>query len=62
MLCQGVAYAGQQRTIISRNPPIVDDEGFEIDSDDEDDDERVQDAIASAAELNPYANVRLERE
>lgn len=55
-------YAGQNRTVISRNPVIIDDEGFEIDSEDDEDDERVQDAIASAAELNPYANIRLERE
>jgi hypothetical protein len=38
---------------------LIDDEGYEIDS--EDDDMRVADAAQSAAELNPYADVRLER-
>ncbi|KAI8312556.1 hypothetical protein K4K61_010108 [Colletotrichum sp. SAR11_59] len=54
-----IDYAGQQRTIISRNPPIVDDEGYEIDSDD--DEERIQEAVASATELDPYANIRIEQ-
>lgn len=38
----------------------MDEHGYEIDSDD--DDERVDDAMAAAAELNPYANVRIESE
>ncbi|TDZ59789.1 Transcriptional regulatory protein rxt2 [Colletotrichum trifolii] len=54
-----VDYAGQQRTIISRNPPILDDEGYEIDSDD--DEERIQEAVSSATELDPYANIRIEQ-
>nr|XP_036587114.1 rxt2-like protein [Colletotrichum truncatum]KAF6797845.1 rxt2-like protein [Colletotrichum truncatum] len=54
-----IDYAGQQRTIISRNPPIVDEEGYEIDSDD--DEERIQEAVASATELDPYANIRIEQ-
>ncbi|KAK1977821.1 RXT2-like protein [Colletotrichum cereale] len=54
-----IAYAGQQRTIISRNPPIVDDEGYEIDSDD--DEERIQEAVSAATELDPYANIRIEQ-
>ncbi|OHE94274.1 hypothetical protein CORC01_10434 [Colletotrichum orchidophilum] len=54
-----IDYAGQQRTIISRNPPIVDEEGYEIDSDD--DEERIQEAVSSATELDPYANVRIEQ-
>lgn len=29
--------------------------------DSDDDEERLQEAMASAAELNPYANIRLER-
>ncbi|KAF9763539.1 hypothetical protein IL306_003079 [Fusarium sp. DS 682] len=37
----------------------VDEEGYEIDSDDEDE-ERVQEAEASAAEMNPYANIQIE--
>ncbi|KAK2049786.1 hypothetical protein LZ31DRAFT_548962 [Colletotrichum somersetense] len=54
-----IDYAGQQRTIISRNPPIVDDEGYEIDSDD--DEERIQEAVSAATELDPYANIRIEQ-
>ncbi|KAK1634489.1 RXT2-like protein [Colletotrichum phormii] len=54
-----IDYAGQQRTIISRNPPIVDEEGYEIDSDD--DEERIQEAVSSATELDPYANIRIEQ-
>ncbi|KAM0331548.1 hypothetical protein ACHAQA_003226 [Verticillium albo-atrum] len=56
---EDVEYAGQRRSIIHRNPPIVDDEGYEVESDDED--ERVQDAVASAAEFDPYNNIRLEQ-
>ncbi|RGP61836.1 hypothetical protein FLONG3_10423 [Fusarium longipes] len=54
-----VEYAGVFRPILYRNPPLVDEEGYEIDSDDEDE-ERVQEAEASAAELNPYANIQIE--
>ncbi|KAI3321224.1 hypothetical protein HD806DRAFT_524171 [Xylariaceae sp. AK1471] len=53
-----VNHAGYQRAIISRNPPLIDDEGYEIDSDD--DEEHILDAMNSAAEFNPYANIRLE--
>ncbi|KAI0541945.1 RXT2-like protein [Xylaria digitata] len=53
-----VNHAGYQRTIISRNPPLIDDEGYEIDSDD--DEEHILNAINNAAEFNPYANIRLE--
>ncbi|KAI0112447.1 RXT2-like protein [Nemania sp. FL0031] len=53
-----VNHAGYQRTIISRNPPLIDDEGYEIDSDD--DDEHILDAMNNAAEFNPHANIRLE--
>ena len=38
---------------------MVDEDGYEVDSDD--DDERAQAAIAAAAESNPYADVRIER-
>lgn len=48
------------RGIISRNPPLVDDEGYEPESDDEDYEQRMQDIAETAAEFNPYANVRLE--
>ncbi|KAK0117732.1 hypothetical protein ONS95_012060 [Cadophora gregata] len=53
-----IEHAGYQRDIISRNPPLVDDDGFEVDSDD--DDERVGAALAAAAELDPYADVKIE--
>jgi hypothetical protein len=55
---QTVEYAGVRRSILYRNPPLLDDEGYEIDSDDDPD--RVEDAIAAAAEFDPYANIRLE--
>lgn len=58
-MAQPVDYAGVRRAIIHRNPPLIDDEGYELDS--EDDDRRVEDALIVAAELNPYANIRLER-
>ncbi|KAH7312413.1 RXT2-like protein [Stachybotrys elegans] len=53
-----VEYAGVRRAIIQRNPPLLDDEGYEVDSDDE---ARVDEAIAASAPLNPYANIRLEQ-
>ena len=60
MCWQEVEYAGTRRDILNRNPPLIDDDGYEVDS--EDDDGRVQDALANAAELNPYAGIRLESE
>jgi RXT2-like, N-terminal len=56
---QKIEHAGFHREIISRNPPLVDEDGYEVDSDD--DDERAQAAIAAAAEFDPYADVRIER-
>ncbi|RYC65598.1 hypothetical protein CHU98_g557 [Xylaria longipes] len=53
-----VNHAGYQRAIICRNPPLIDDEGYEVDSDD--DEVNILDAIANAAEFNPHANIRLE--
>lgn len=53
-----VNHAGYRRAIISRNPPLIDDEGYEVDSDD--DEENILDAMNNAAEFNPYANIRLE--
>lgn len=38
----------------------MDEEGYDIDSDDND--ERVQEAMAAAMEDNPYSSIRLERE
>lgn len=51
-------HAGFRRAIISRNPPLIDEEGYDIDSDD--DEERVQAAIADAEEENPYSSIHLE--
>ncbi|OAA59497.1 RXT2-lik [Cordyceps fumosorosea ARSEF 2679] len=53
-----IDYAGVRRSIISRNPPLVDDDGYEVLSEDEP--QRVESAIQAAAELNPYSNIRLE--
>lgn len=52
-------HSGYQRVIIHRNPPLIDEDGYDIDSDD--DEEQVQEAIASAMEENPYSSIRLER-
>ncbi|SPQ26995.1 0bb7d382-1d30-4f37-9302-5227eda98a6a [Thermothielavioides terrestris] len=52
-------HAGFQRAIINRNPPLIDEDGYDIESDD--DEEQVQEAIASAAEENPYSALRLEQ-
>ena len=51
--------SGYQRAIISRNPPLVDEDGYDIDSDD--DEGQVQEAVAAAVEGNPYSSIRLER-
>lgn len=56
---QPVDYAGVRRSILYRNPPLIDEEGYEVDGDD-DDDARVEDAVMAAAEMNPYANLRIE--
>jgi hypothetical protein len=50
---------GYQRAIINRNPPLVDEDGYDIESDDDLD--QVQEAVATAMEENPYASIRLER-
>lgn len=54
-----VEHAGYQRAIIHRNPPLIDDEGYGVDSDD--DEERIQEAMAEAAEMDPYSSINLER-
>ncbi|KAL2197861.1 RXT2-like protein [Corynascus similis CBS 632.67] len=51
-------HAGYQRAIIHRNPPLIDQDGYDIESDD--DEEQVQEAVASAMEDNPYSSIRLE--
>jgi hypothetical protein len=55
---QRVEHAGFFRDIISRNPLLVDEDGYEVDS--EDDDERAQAAITAAAQFDPYADVKIE--
>jgi hypothetical protein len=55
---QSVDYAGVRRSIIYRNPPLFDEDGYEVDSGDDED--RIEEAVATAAELNPYSNIRLE--
>lgn len=37
----------------------MDEDGYEVDS--EDDDERAQTAMAAAADINPYSSVKIER-
>ncbi|KXJ97097.1 RXT2-like protein [Microdochium bolleyi] len=53
-----INHAGYRRAIISRNMPLYDDDGYEVDS--EEDDERIQDLLEEAANFDPYATVRLE--
>ncbi|KAI9644480.1 hypothetical protein NHQ30_006501 [Ciborinia camelliae] len=54
-----IDHAGYTRDIISRKPPLIDEDGDEIDSD-EDDEEKIETAKAAAAEFDPYANIKLE--
>ncbi|KAK4127229.1 hypothetical protein N657DRAFT_567103 [Parathielavia appendiculata] len=51
-------HAGYQRAIINRNVPLIDEDGYDIDSGD--DEEQVQEAIAAAMDENPYSSIRLE--
>ncbi|KAI0152654.1 RXT2-like protein [Xylariaceae sp. FL1272] len=53
-----VNHAGYHRTIISRNPPLLDDEGYELNS--SDDEDLILDVANAAAEFDPYSNIRLE--
>ncbi|TVY88616.1 Transcriptional regulatory protein [Lachnellula willkommii] len=53
-----IEHASYSRDIISRNPPLIDEDGYEVDS--EDDDERAHNAIAAAAENDPYSEVKIE--
>jgi hypothetical protein len=57
-LGQTITHASFERDIISRRPTLYDDDGFEIDS--EDDDEGAQAALAAAAEFYPYSEIRIE--
>lgn len=54
-----VEHAGYKRAVISRNPPLIDEDGYSIDSDD--DDQHIQDAVAAAAEADPYSSIHLEQ-
>ena len=56
---QVAELSGYQRAIINENPPLIDEDGYDIESDD--DEEQVQDAVASALEDNPYSSIHLER-
>ncbi|KAL5600937.1 hypothetical protein BROUX41_005771 [Berkeleyomyces rouxiae] len=56
---RSVEYAGVVRQTISENPPLIDDDGYVIESDEEDQ-ERIQDAAANAILENPYADVIIE--
>lgn len=50
-----IEHAGYRRHIIARNPPLIDEDGDEIEE--VDDDESVDGSIA---EDNPYGDIRLE--
>ncbi|CAK7216757.1 hypothetical protein SEUCBS140593_002978 [Sporothrix eucalyptigena] len=54
-----IEHEGYRRDIISHNPPLIDDEGYEVDSDEEDDN-ALQEAETAAAEQNSYAGIQLE--
>ncbi|KKA29844.1 hypothetical protein TD95_000425 [Thielaviopsis punctulata] len=56
---RSVEYAGVCREIISENPPRVDDDGYEVESDEENT-ERLEEAAANSALENPYSDVVLE--
>ncbi|KKF93177.1 hypothetical protein CFO_g4470 [Ceratocystis platani] len=54
-----VEYAGVLRETISQNPLLIDDDGYVVDSDEEDP-ERLRDAATNAILDNPYADVIIE--
>lgn len=58
MLAQAITHAGFERDIISRRPTLYDDDGFEVDS--EDDEEGAQAALAASADFYPYSDIRIE--
>ncbi|PQE25518.1 rxt2 protein [Rutstroemia sp. NJR-2017a BBW] len=53
-----IEYAGYTRDIISRKPPLVDEDGYEIGSDE--DEERAEAIAMENAEFDPYADIKLE--
>ncbi|KAK3381523.1 RXT2-like protein [Podospora didyma] len=52
-------HAGYHRAIINRNPSLVDEEGYDLDSDDNE--EHIREVMASAMEDDPYSSIRLEQ-
>lgn len=58
-MAQVVEHAGFRRAILNPNPPLIDEDGYDIDSDDNE--EHVQEAMAAAADANPYSSIQLER-
>ncbi|CAK7265879.1 hypothetical protein SEPCBS57363_001812 [Sporothrix epigloea] len=59
VFAETIEHEGYRRDILSYNPPLIDDEGYEVDSDEEDD-AVLQEAEATAAEQNLYAGIQLE--
>jgi hypothetical protein len=55
---QTITHAGYERQIVSERPVLYDDDGYEIDSGD--DDEGTQAALAAANESYPYSEVKIE--
>jgi hypothetical protein len=53
-----VEYGGARREILNRKAPLVDDDGYALESDD--DDEQIQQAAATAAQFDPYAHIRID--
>jgi hypothetical protein len=55
--CQTITYNEHyERTIISERPTLYDEDGYEMDSEDDEDGE----ALAAANEFYPYNDVRME--
>ncbi|KAK5662037.1 hypothetical protein OQA88_10149 [Cercophora sp. LCS_1] len=52
-------HAGYHRAIINQNPLLIDEEGYELDSDD--DEERIQETIEASMAENPYSSIHLEQ-
>jgi RXT2-like, N-terminal len=55
-LLQKIEHAGYGRHILRRNPKRFDEDGFELLSDEED-----EEADKEAAEKNPYSGIQIER-
>ncbi|CAK7272422.1 hypothetical protein SEPCBS119000_005117 [Sporothrix epigloea] len=59
VFAETIEHEGYRRDILSHNLPLIDDEGYEVDSDEEDD-AVLQEAEAAAAEQKAYAGIQLE--